>query len=331
MSGSNRLLDPHLIPETLWDAGHSHQEGDKSGALRLPAHLATTYEGLISRHGLASLAASRSPDDDGPVGGVSLEETNIHFAQAFDGSCARSQFALLDPHNDVPRASNSLVRSLSGNRIAVTDAPCGCGAGTFSLLSTIADLREQGVLPRQPLDVSLLLAEISGHARAYALELLSELKPRWEEQAITVTEHSVEWDVTDEKSNMDLIREISRLAPGRDKKLLLIANFSGFLIKEKAYNGAKKQISELLRWCSGDNSYAIWIEPNMGIAFSQSGLFTRVRQIISGLLSFAREDRDEDSPPDAIARTMTRFYLPLQNPDTVRVGLSVMPIDLQIK
>ena len=75
------------------------------------------------------------------------------------------ELALIDPKQAATLSSNALIGSMAGNSLCLTDAPCGAGAAAFSLLSTIAELRAQGVLPRLPLKVLLVGAELSGPAR----------------------------------------------------------------------------------------------------------------------------------------------------------------------
>jgi hypothetical protein len=93
------------------------------------------------------------------------------------GSVARAQLALLDPKGDAPEASNTYIRSLAGDRLSLTDAPCGAGAAAFAFLANIAELRTHDVLPRQPLDIFVIGAEPSSWARAYAEEVLAEIRP----------------------------------------------------------------------------------------------------------------------------------------------------------
>jgi len=230
-----------LLPESVWDAS--------TDTLFLPPFLAEAYRTLIARHGLEKLSESRDPKNS-PTGGHSQEETDRHFAQAFDGSAARAQLAVLDPKQEVSRAANTFIEILSGNRICITDAPCGAGATTFSFLAAVAELREREILPRHPLDVRLIGAEISVPARAYAEELLDELRPFLESQAIFVKAEIL-------VVGCDQFFEQYRLDPPDDyrllgliKRLLVVANFSAFLEREKKerlQNPSSKNYSDFPR------------------------------------------------------------------------------------
>lgn len=327
MSGSsNRLLKPEHLPIDIWDGEHRENGAREHGLVKLAVVLVAAYERLIDQHGLRPLAESRDPDNP-PVGGLTQDLTDKHFAQAFDGSCARVQLALMDPFNRASKASNNLVRALSGSRITFADSPCGAGAAAFSLLATIAQLRASAVLPREPLDVHLVGGEISDPARRYAQALADELRPALEDQAITLTCEFRYWDVTDEVSTADLVSRVNVSSESRVRKLLVIANFNGFLVKERKQKASQPQLRQLMLHCSGDGSYAVWIEPDMNRAAASGGVFAWLRGLLPSWDRFAREEREDDAEL-ATPICCTRFQLPLVPNRTARVGLSLMPIDL---
>ncbi len=314
-SGDERLLNPADLPSSLWDAG--------SKILSLPPALARAYETLIDRHGPRALANSRDRDDS-PVGGLTQEKTDEHFAQAFDGSAARAQLAMLDPKKDATAASNAYIKSLAGNRLSLTDAPCGAGAAALAFLANAAALRASGVLPREPLDVYLIGAELSEPARVYAEELLAELTPSLEAQGIFVAAEFVFWDVTDDLRNTDLIRKMTLAAASNPNRLLVVANFNAFLEKEAKKKDAEPQLAELFRHASGKQSVVVWIEPDMNRAVCS--LFPWLCKMIKGAWRrFATVTMNIDDP---IATSHARFHLPLNPDQTARVGFAVMPIEL---
>lgn len=318
MSATQRLLDASLIPPTLWDA--------ENGALWVPPVLARAYVARIQARGLIRLSETRDPDNP-PVGGLTQELTDKHFAQAFDGSVARAELALLDPKGEVNHASDTCLRGLAGDRLRLTDAPCGAGAASLAFLATIAELRAKNVLPRQPLTVVLLGAELSNPARAYALEMLKDLTSALEAQAIFVEAEFLRWDITDALSNTDLIRRMTQLAIAYPTLLLVVANFNAFLVREGKRKDAEAQLGELFRYASGSESAAIWIEPDMNRAIAKGGLFSWLGLLLEGAWRlFARHQSGGDAP---VSTTAARFHLPLNPARLARVGLAVMPISLE--
>lgn len=316
---NQRLLVPELLPASLW--------GSATKTLSLPPVLVNAYRSLIDRHGLKELANSRDPKDP-PVGGLTQELTNKHFAQAFDGSVARAQLAVMDPKRDVEQASNAIIQALSGNHVSITDAPCGAGAAAFAFLATIAELRSRNVLPRLPLDIHLIGAELSDPARKYAEEIFNEIQPCLKTQAIFVEAEFLSWDVTDNLKNTDLIRKMTLSSAKNPKRLLIVANFIGFLEKEGKRKEAEPQIGELFRHASGENSLAIWIEPRMNKAIAEGGLFSWLRKLLKGQWKlFAREDPTV-SELRPIHTSEADFRQPI-NPDSFAIArLALMRLDL---
>lgn len=320
MRSKDRLLNPSLIPFSLWDR--------TSEVLEIPSALTKTYVSLVDAKGLRELGTTRDPKS-GPVGGITKESTEKHFAQAFDGSVARALLALLDPKNQAGSTSNTFIRCTAGNRISLTDAPCGAGAATFSFLCALAELREKMVLPRLPLDVYLIGAELSDHARELAAEIFAQINPVLKAQAIFVKSEFVAWDVTDPMSTADLVKMCIRASTDSSHQLLVVANFNGFLEKERKRNEAESQLDELFRYASGERSFALWIEPAMNSATNKGGMFSWLHQKFNSLwkrFGSAEVETGEGKQPFVLH---SRFRLPLLPAETARVGLAVMPIELK--
>lgn len=323
---TDRLLKSEMLPNHLWDKILAGELG--TGTLVITPSVASAYVAIIDRSNLRELS-NRDKTSDGSTGGQSQDETDKHFAQSFDGSAARAQLALLNPLGKTTRASNALVRSLSGNKIVVVDAPCGAGAASLTILATLAELRLHNVLPREPLDIRLIGGDISAPALAYAAAMLKEIRPTLEQQAINVEADWERWDVTNDLSTTDFIQSIT-LATGKDGKiLLLVANFTGFLIKENKLSAAQPQLTELFRHCSGKGRHALWIEPTMNIALKPKGLFAKLRTLF-GLVwkRFAREEVDIEENSNVTPTCNAIFRLPLKPTMSVRLGLALMNIDL---
>lgn len=315
-----RLLDPANLPKSLWEASPE--------MLFISPELAKAYKTLIIRHGLEALSQSRDSKNP-PTGGFSQEETDKHFAQAFDGSAARAQLAVLDPKQEVPRASNAFIKQLSGNEVCITDAPCGAGAAAIAFFGTIAELRYRKVLPREPLTVHLIGAEISEPARIYAVSLLKEMTPFLESQAVFVNSEYFKWDVTDKLSNTNLIKKMTRASSDNVKRLLIVANFSDFLIKRKKWEDAKPQLEELFRHSSGPSSIVIWIEPQVNTAITSGGLFSKIILWASSKLKKFCNISVDEGGSDPFQLSGCQFTSPLDDTKTHTVRLSVMRLDLE--
>lgn len=250
---SDRLLPPSTIPSDLWkDASN----------LRLSPHLAGSYKVVLESNGLYEEALNACAQGD--VGGETALETAQHFTRNFSGSCGRVQLALLDPHGHLEEASNLFIHAFSGGAVGLLDIPCGAGAATAATLSAIATLREQGVIPRLPLDVYLVAGDYSAPARDTARQLLDSLRPALERQAIFIHVRFVDWNVLDSQSTMALLHTWMEHARDCREYFVLTANFSGFLKHGGKFKTAVPQLEQVFGWAGLRKSSVVWLEPKNG-------------------------------------------------------------------
>lgn len=298
----------------LWDGSH----------LTLPKRLGDAYRSVLHENGLLPEAIGPRPSPP-PVGGLTQEQTDIHFAHAFDGSAARAELVLLNPNGETESAATVLRQFLSGGALCLVDVPCGAGAGSLALLSTIAELRKEQELPRQPLDVRLLWGEISAPALKYALRLLAEIEGDLADQGITVVVETLPWDVLDEVSNVELVQKIAQTKATHPQILLLVCNFSGFLERQGKWKAAAPGLKMLLQFCSGDMNAGVWLEPDQKAV--SKGLFQKLGNLIGGLIAFAKQVGEDDEGDAASAK----FYCPIGTGKTHRVSARTMPFELALK
>jgi hypothetical protein len=316
---NQRLLEPEWLPTSLWAASDA--------VLRLPSKIIVAYQAKLDQAGLMDLAGQRD-EKNPPVGGLTQEQTDLHFAQQFDGSVARAELVLLDPSGELGPSSDMLIKSLSGGKLVLVDIPCGAGAISCSFLSNVAQLREEGILPRIPLHVKIVAGELSDPARRYAREMIEQLKPSLQRQAIRVELMMRSWDALDPISTSDLVREILRCQDGTKGLLVAIANFSSFLQRDSKFDEAKPQLEELMRYCSGGKGTALWIEPANNLATSDGGLFSRIlRRITSKLKEWILHSTGTDF--DTHYQSHCRYFRALAEEERVRTSVALMPTTLK--
>lgn len=315
----SRLLPPEQIPNSLWDSAQS--------VLTLPRQLEIAYGEVIRRSGLAALVNERKKDSS-PIGGLDQESADQHFAWAFDGSAARAGLAMLDPKSELGRTSDIFLQFTAGETLALVDAPCGSGAATIAFLTTVAELREKEVLPRIPLDVKLVCGEISEASRVHAMNMLSEVAGALELQAIFVDHRIEAWDVLDPTSTATLVEAMLTHGADCSARMVVVANFSGFLVGEGKQKKADPQLNELFRYASGPGCFALWIEPSTNKAASKGGLFTWIYgRITSAWKMFARLDQSATANEPHLG-SEAAFRIPLRTGETAQVRLTIMPIEL---
>ena len=318
---SSRLLPPHLIPASLWDSTKK--------TLFLPEALAKVYVEKLSEYNLLDLAQTRNRAES-PVGGLTQEETDEHFAQAFDGSAARAQLAVLDPRDELPEVSDTFVSALAGNDLCMIDVPCGSGASMYSFLLVIAQLRAAGVLPRSPLNVTLIASDASAPARANASDIFQALRGKLESEAIFATPFFPDWDATDKMSTTVLIQEILGRSVYTAKRLLIVSNFSAFLSQKGKLKQAEPQLGELFRFSSGPGCKSVWIEPNTNNATHQGGILLWVaKQIASVWKKFTLRIGSRQGSVSTHYVSKAKFAEPLSPNPIHSVQIAVIPIPLE--
>lgn len=307
---SSRLLPVPSIPTSLWISAPSK--------LIMPSTLTHCFNAEIDRLKLRELALT-PVTDDGPTGGITLEQTHCHFAQRFSSSSGRVQLALLDPKDELTSASDYIINVFSGGEVALLDIPCGSGAATASLLSTVAQLRLEGCLPCQPLKVSLLGGDISQHALDLANGLMDSLRPNLEQCGIELHTHWKKWDVLDALSTTELINRWVTIGVDARIHCVVAANFSAFLERDGKLKEAKAQLNQIFLWANVRRSQVVWIEPQTNVSKSFfEGMFTKLK---AGLQYFGLWRESVGEPH---AKTECVFQNPLDNTKSFPVRLSII-------
>ena len=313
----NRLLPPGALPNTLWSAN--------TNTLLIPQQLARPYCELLRKRNLETEAISRDKNDS-PTGGPGRARTDDHLARAFDGSVARVCLSLLDPLAQLGHSSNAIVSAFSSGRLVLADSPCGAGAASLGILAAIAELRAQSVLPREPLSVHLIGAEISAEAREYAAQLLDDARASFEREAILVTAEWMHWDATEKESTTRLVTRLLQCMDGRARRLITIANFNAALEKEGKRKDASPQLEELMRYANSPGSAVVWIEPQMNTVTQQ--LFPWVAAQVSKAWKWFAQLLGDDNPGSTWYKSEAKFVRPIDPSKTLDVRAAVMVIKL---
>jgi hypothetical protein len=267
---------------------------------------------------------------EGLEGGMSKDDTDNHLAWRFTGSSARVMLPMLDPKDDLAEIPNTFARIFSGNKVFLADLPCGSGAASMSILSVLCELRMQRILPRMPLDIVIVGGEISKYAQNYAIEAIDFLRADLEAQAISVIFEVMDWDVCDPFQNSDLIKRLTLASQNCSAKLLVLANFSGFLQREGKWKDAQKQLEELFRHSREENSIAIWIEPQRKEVIIEGGFITRLMLWFKTSFSALIQMQEVDWEQKYYAKSAVKVKHPLVE-GTFRTSMVVVRFDLPLR
>lgn len=250
MNDRPRILPITEVPRPLWNAD----------VLYCPAYLVQQYDACLSRHGLleeARLGTSRENIHGGP----GTEETRIHFAHRFGVSVGRVEFVAIDPRDVFRFASNALLSSFSEGRVALLDIPCGTGAATCSLASCLLELRRHFVLPRLPLTIAALGADVSESALGIAAEMIEGLREPLEQQGILMQWDAEIWDATRGDHTARLVDRWFALNPLEGEYFVVVSNFSGALSVGSILDEVTPCLEHILARLHNRKSTVLWIEP----------------------------------------------------------------------
>lgn len=264
---ADQILESSDIPISLWDPNIDLGGPTPKGVLSLPRRLAEAYRETLEELGLLAQAQDVENRDDGCIGGISEQDSLDHFAWNYSGSCGRTELFYLDPHQTFKTTRDAVVSLFSGGYVTILDIPSGAGSGTATLFSLIAQLREEGVLPRIDLEVKVLGGDISSTSRNIADSLFQLMRDEWLDYGILVEHRFIDWDVTSDESTGDLVEAWAETFDGRPG-LLLGNNFSGFLGKpikpgdqRRWIDEAESPLRQILTTVARNKFSCFWIEP----------------------------------------------------------------------
>ncbi len=194
--------------------------------LFIPICLSRSYTELLQVYGMMDAAFSKE-DVAGPIGGEGREATLQHFALRYGVSSCRIESLVLDPRIAFGNISDDLITSLSSGRMSILDAPCGSGAVGASLLSSIAVLRKNVVLPKLPLDIDITGGDFSETALEIYTKIIAKLEPTLNSVGIGINLKTVSWDATNPDTTASLVDTWFGNNIAYSEYLAIIANFSG--------------------------------------------------------------------------------------------------------
>jgi hypothetical protein len=159
--------------------------------------------------------------------------------------------------------------------ISLIDVPCGAGAATLALVSTLHELRNQSVLPKLPLNITVHGADVSTDALDHFGAMADLIRQKVISSGISLDWNLTEWDATDP---VDTSAFMDNTLAGSPKDLLaIISNFSGTISSLEPFRRSLEHIIERL---SNTKAAVVLIEPKMN---SSERYFGAIRRLWEGL------------------------------------------------
>jgi len=137
------------------------------------------------------------------------------------------------------------------------------------------------------------------------------IKDELAEQAIWVSAEFLPWDALDKFSTADLTSRLTVLGQECSARLMVLANFSGFLQGDGKWKEALPQFDSLFVHARARNSFVIWIEPQTNKVLGPSGFFSRAIAWFKKLFS-AHQTQDEQEA--LVVENLGRCEASVQHP-----------------
>lgn len=247
-----RLLPKEKIPREIWT----------DEKLKLPECLKEVYTEQLHEMGMLEIAVDGKTENKSIHGGVTDEETVEHFTYRFAASSGRAEYVAISPDDKMVTVSNAILSTFSQGEVSVLDIPGGAGAAMCSLLTTLAVLRREAVLPCLPVTVRIVCGDLAPKANELYGEMISRIEPFLNENSILVTFESMDWNATRNDHTAQLVDRWFDISKPTSEYVVCVSNFTGALIDGGILEEFKPCLSQILARLHDKKSTLLWIEPS---------------------------------------------------------------------
>ncbi|MCP4091210.1 MAG: hypothetical protein GY746_15680 [Gammaproteobacteria bacterium] len=249
-----RVLPTSDIPAELW----------VDEKINLAEELRSSFIDKLEELGELEKAVEGKPTVKVLHGGITDEETIDHFVYRFPTSSGRVQYAALSPCNNLVNISNAIMSTFSTGDVSVLDIPGGTGAAMCSLLTTIATLREQDIMPMLPLTVRIMTGDLSPKALEIYGQMIDKVSPYLIQNGIVIEFRSMIWDATRSDHAAKIVDEWFALSNSNSEFIVCISNFTGALIDAELFEEFSPSLNHILARLHNRKSTLVWVEPEYG-------------------------------------------------------------------
>lgn len=270
------------LPGTIWS----------ECTVFLPDSLALSYQRLLEQRGLYDSAVDGNRMGRGPIGGESTDATYDHFTQRFAVSATRLEYITSDPKETFHAAAHDLHISFGAGSITVLDVPCGAGASIFGFLCTLAELRNHGILPRLPLNVSIAAGDCSTAALELYKDLVELIRPELLRQGILITYKMYEWRAEEPNTSAAIVDEWFAMSQAAREYYVFICNFSGET--RLHFHDFERSFEHIAERLHSKKSTMLWVEP--GSMKNAQRFFSKLFALFQKVTWF--RNAEKDAPQD---------------------------------
>lgn len=251
----NKLIQEilSLIPVTLW----------RDDLLHLTPNLIEAHRSFLTEKDLLS---QYDPKNQGGKGGATVEEATTHVINRFLNSAARVQYVCTDPKNEDPTVRRLVLDQLAEGRVYILDIAAGNGAGTLSILALLCELRSNLLVPKLPVNVTILAIDCSPTSLNYYAELLHEITPWLQRHGIEVSLELHTCDIQVAAEYLEIIDDIFDKASANkvNRFFCVLSAISGAGKEELEKMHASFQTTAAKLANKNINGAWLWVEPYIG-------------------------------------------------------------------
>jgi len=124
---------------------------------------------------------------------------------------------------------------------------------------------------------------------------MDHIKNALAEQAIWVSAEFRPWNALDKFSTADLTNRLTVLGQECSARLIVLANFSGFLQGDGKWKDALPQFESLFLHGRARDSFVLWIEPQTNKVLGSGGFFGRAIAWFKKLFSAHQTKEEQDA------------------------------------
>ena len=243
-------------------------------ALQIPVCLCDSYWSLIEKHNMTKAALTQVNTSGHLFGGRSTEDTLQHFAQRYGVNSCRVESLVIDPESAFKSIPDDIITSFSDGNVAILDMACGTGAAGASLLSTIAVLRANGILPKLPLNVRIIGGDCSDLALDIYSDMLNSIQPALNSVGIYFQLAPMHWEAEKSYTTSEMFDKLFHYYhpdTNTEEYMVVIANFAGAL--DTHYAQIQDSIKHMFDRTHDKKCTIIWVESHIS---SSERVFQRI-------------------------------------------------------
>ena len=228
--------------------------------MRLAESTVSSHRQICTDIGIFDQYQARLRSKNALIGGNSADDSQDHLLVRYLNSASRTQAILCIQDVKCQEMQEELLSQLDDGTVHIIDIAAGHGAGTLSVLNTVAEMRENGALLKNALNLNIYALDFSEISLNYYAAMVTNLTASYLSQGIVVKFHPILVDITSDPDVAASIAEIKQNIGGNPRYFLICSAISG--VKEDVFRTKFSASYQIIAHSFKDrNSVFLWVEP----------------------------------------------------------------------